>query len=924
MKTTKLLIGAMAVMSFAACQNDALVAEQPSVEGRKQIDVKIVPTEGVDSRMINNNGSFSWETTDKLGAALVDVYGSLNDYKHFGNAQFNYADGQFTTASTMSVGSYVFYYPYDAKNTTTNEGVIVKTLGAQKFDATGEEMMKNNFMVAPVANILGAEAGELALPMTFRSIYGYGNLTLTNNLDNGEEVEIQKIVIKDDVDQFIIGGKLAVAQFEDVTNEEDPHDLGYLYVTLDEETDAAKAFAKADSVYLNKVVEGETVKPNPVAWVYAAESSDYGDVSINCLTGTTGIKLAHGASVSTRVLIPAGIYEKDNWSILVYTNKGLTTIASEKITTTEEEGQEDYIVVRNSRPKTIAAEFTADPVEADVLNVISKEDFIASMAQYKESTTSLPVNVAAGVEVDAEMLAAVPSNVPYVEFYSPVTINASATLRKVAFNGDVTLKGNLTIQPATGVTMFNSNNVTVEGTVKVASNTNANFDVKKGATLNVNAGVVINGRIESNGTLNIGSTSGSAVTATVEAQTGAVTVNSKLNGTLTLGSTDDKAKALTATINNHVSTVATVYANATVTANVEPAETGDVLTIVSNAGTIVNNKSIVVTTNTGKITNAAAANLAVTTNNALIENYGIAEVASNDGADEENIATINQYAGADLLVTENSNKYSEVNTAADSETVVTENEGEVVYVEGARIAVNGGDGNVAYAMEAPTDEDITKLAKAKPYINKLVITAADYTLAKALEIPTSITSIVFEGNATFSEAISTKLTTKIPENKAAGANDYYPINNPIALTFKGDVKFVKGATFIEGAVLTFNGGNTLDGSTITIGKKPTKNTNTANDATKNNGAYGISAPLTLNINNGYMTNKVEFIAHTSDLTINFGVKDETKGIVAGSIWNDMIFSATDTSVTYNEGISTTSTAVNRLWKGTEITTLSYE
>lgn len=916
MKTTKLLIGAMAVMSFAACQNDALVAEQPSVEGRKQIDVKIVPTESVDSRMINNNGSFSWETTDKLGAALVDVFGDLYDCKHFGNAQFNYADGQFTTASTMSVGSYVFYYPYDAKNTTTNEGVIVKTLGAQKFDATGEEMMKNNFMVAPVANILGAEAGELTLPMTFRSIYGYGNLTLTNNLDNGEEVEIQKIVIKNDGDQFIIGGKLAVAQFQDVTVKEDPHDIGYLYVTLDEETDAAKAFAKADSVYLNKVnEEGETVKPRPVAWVYGIESSDFGDVNINCLTGTTGIKLAHGASVSTRVLIPAGEYEKDNWSILVYTNKGLTTIDSDKITTTEEEGQEDMIVVRNSRSKTIAAEFTADPVEADVLNVISKEDFIASMAQYKETTTSLPVNVAAGVEVDAEMLAAVPSNVPYVEFYSPVTINASATLRKVAFYNDVTLKGNLTIQPATGVTMFNGSDVTVEGTVKVASNTNANFDVKKGATLNVNAGVVIIGTIESNGTLNIGSTSGSAVSANVEAYTGAVTVNSKLNGTLTLGSDEDKAKALTATINNYVNSVS-VLDNATVTANVEVVE-NNVLSIVENLGTIVNNKALDVTANNGKITNAADAELTVGTNSALVENYGKATVASNEGTDEENIATINQYAGADLLVTENSNEYSEVNTAADSETVVTTNAGEVVYVEGARIAVNGGNGNVAYAMASPTDEDITKLAKAKPYINKLVITAADYTLAKALEIPTSITNIVFEGNATFSEAISTKLITTIPENKQADANSYYTVNNPIALTFKGDVKFVKGATFVEGAVLTFEGGNTLDGSTITIGKKPTKNTQT--DATKYNGAYGVKAPLTLNINNGYMTNKAEFVAHTSSLNINFGEKNEAKGIAAGSIWNDMIFSSVATP-TYNEGASQTATAVNRLWKGTEIKT----
>ena len=924
MKTTKLLIGAMAVMSFAACQNDALVAEQPSVEGRKQIDVKIVPTESVDSRMINNNGSFSWETTDKLGAALVDVNGVIANGSHFGNAQFNYADGQFTTASTMSVGSYVFYYPYDKKNTTTKAGVIVKTLGAQKFDATGEEMMKNNFMVAPVTNLEGAEAGELTLPMTFRSIYGYGNLTLTNNLDEEGEIEILKIIIENGSDKFAIGGKLNVELVEGGDLDDNtPHNQNNLYVELEEDTDAAAAYAKADSVYLNWInEEGETVKPAPVQWIAAADV-EKGAVSIDCLTGTTGVKVAHGASVSTRVLIPAGEYTKANWTIKVYTSKGVATINSNNITTTEEEGQEDKIVVRNSRTKTIAAELTGGVEDATSVDAISKEDFIASMAQFKGGdVTTLTVNVAAGVEVDAEMLAAVPSVIENLTFGSDVTINATTTLKKVSFASGkaVTLKGNVTIQPASTITMFNGNEVTVEGTVKVASNVVADFIVKKDATLNLNAGVSVT-NVTSNGTLNIGSANGSAVTADVTAETGAVTVNSELNGTLTLGSSADNAKALTATINNHATTVS-VLANATVTANVEPKEDGTVLTIASNVGTIVNNKALEVVDNNGKITNAADAELTVGTNSALVENYGKATVESNEGTDEENIATINQYAGADLLVTGNSNEYSEVNTAADSETVVTENEGEVVYVEGARIAVNGGDGNVAYAMEAPTDEDITKLAKAKPYINKLVITSADYTLAKALEIPTSITSIVFEGNATFSEAISTKLTATIPENKAAGANDYYERINPIALTFKGDVKFVKGATFIEGAVLTFNGGNTLDGSTITVGKKPTKNTNTTGDATKDNGAYGIKAPLTLNIDNGYMTNKVEFVAHTSALTINFGVKNETKGIAAGSIWNDMIFSSV-ANANYTEG-GVTASVENRLWKGTAITTLSYQ
>ena len=928
MKTTKLFIGALAAMSFAACQNEALVAEQPTLEGRKQIDVKIVPTESVDSRMINDNGSFSWETTDQLGAALVDVDGGIANGSHFGNAQFNYADGQFTTASTLSVGSYVFYYPYDKKNTTTREGVIVKTLGAQKFDTTGDEMMKNNFMVAPVTELEGAEAGELTLPMTFRSIYGYGDLTLTNNLDEEGEIEILKVIIENGEEGFVIGGKLDVELVEGGDEaDKTPHNQNNLLVTLDEDTDAGAAYAKADSVYLNWVnEEGKTIKPAPVEWI---DGSTTGAVSIDCLTGTAGVKVAHGASVSTRVLIPAGEYTKTDWTIKVYTSKGVVEIPSENIATTEEEGEEDKIVVRNSRKKTITANITGSVESEEEVNAISKEDFIASMAQYKSGDVEeLTVNVAAGVEVDAEMLAAVPSVIENLIFGSDVTINANTTLKKVSFaeNTEVTLKGNVTIQPASGIEMFKENQrVNVEGTVKVASSVKAAYYVKKDATLNLNAGVNV-GSVTSEGTLNIGSANGSAITANVEAKSGVVNVYSELSGELTLGSSEEKAKALTATINNYVTSVK-VLANATVTANVEPKTTGEILSVKKNDGTIVNNKTITVKENTGKIKNNAEADLNVETNNALVENYGVATVGVNKGVEgtegvDDVIATINQYEGAELVVSSNDGVLTEVNTASNSETTVTENTGYVNYVEGARIAVNSTNGYVAYEMEAPTDEDIVKLAKAKPYINTLVITSADYTLAKTLTIPVSIKNIVFEGNATFSEKIDTELVTTYTENEKAEANEYTEVNNPISLTFYGDVKFVKGATFVEGANLTFNGGNVLDGSEITVGKKPKKNDNTTSDSTKDNGKLGIKAPLTLNINNGYMTNKVEFVAHTSSLNINFGVKNETKGIAAGSIWNDMIFSSV-AEPTYKEGGEETESAENRLWKGTAISKLEY-
>ena len=917
MKTTKLLIGAMAVMSFAACQNDALVAEQPSVESRKQIDVKIVPTEGVDSRMINNNGSFSWETTDKLGAAMVDVakQGKLANGSHFGNAQFNYAEGAFTTSSTLSVGSYVFYYPYDAENTTSRGGVIVKTLGAQKFDTTGDEMMKNNFMVAPVTLIEGAEAGELTLPMTFRSIYGYGDLTLTNNLNEEEDLEIQKIVIEHE--NFVIGGKLQVAQFNATssTDKTNTHDIANLFVTVNEDVDAAKVYAKADSVYLNKVTEdGKTVKPAAVKWVNGTP----GSVSIDCLTGTTGVQLAYGASVSTRVLIPAGSYEKSGLKIYVYTNKGVTEISGEAIETTEEEADETngFVVVRNSRTKTINAEITEYPDPQTEINVISKEDFIASMAQFEDSDDVLSVSVAAGVEVDAEMLAAIPADVPYVTFTSNVTVNASTTLKKVVFatGKTVTLKGNVTIQPVLpeDVEMFNYNNVKVEGTVKVAKSIKANFNVDNNATLNLNAGVNVN-EIISEGTLNIGSASGDVVEldGNLLVNGGVLNAYSELSAaTLILGGNTEEAKAVTATVYKNITSRIYVNKSASLTANVEKIDNANALIIDKNQGTIVNNKSIEVKNNTGKITNAAGAELNVSTKNAgTIDNSGTAKVQLNQGADAKHIATINQVAGTAKVVIENNKANAVVNTWSGSTTTVqTSNAGgEVVYVEGAKLAVNAKDGNVSYEAETMTPENLTAFAEAKQFINKVVFTADYASGDKAFTIPATIKTLVFKGDATFSKAFAS--TTAEAASNATAINKAEA--DAVNLVFNGDVTFTEGASFPEGANITFDGGNTLAGKSISVGR-----------TAASDGKGQINAYLVWNIVNGELTNECPVNATNDTFVVNFLTENEDLGQTAGTIWNDRVIKAT--SVVYRiDGVSATNTneIINALWNGTSITDL---
>ena len=847
MKTTKLLIGALAAMSFAACQNEALVAEQPSkAEGRAQIDVKIVPTQGVDSRMLNNNGTFSWETTDKLGAAMVDpaAEGTIVDDAHFGNALFNYADGEFTTASTLSVGAYLFYYPYDAKNTTSRDGVIVKPLGAQKFDATGEEMMKNNFMVAPIAQLGGAEAGELTLPMTFRSIYGYGKLTLTNKSKNDEfdpqALEIQKIVIENAAGEFVLGGTLTPATIKSAAATKN------LYVDLrDEDADASALFAKADSVYLDKVVDGETIKPVPVQWNTSATT---GAVSIDCLTGTNGIEVAAGESVTTRVLIPAGVYDMDDITITVYTTAGYFTLDADAITTADNAGE---FVVRNSRVKTIAAEITGQAQAlSGTIQVVGKNDFIATMKQFVNAyNESVKVQLVGDKTVDADMLDAIPSKIKDLTFVGDAIIETNKTLKKVKFeDGKVTIKGNVTIA---GEANFNGlSEVVVEsGSLTIAKNVNAkSIEVKKDATLNLNPGVVVaSDFVNFAGTLNVGeaasraATEPAAVTITSTAQiklvSGTVNINAPLtlNNSIVLGENGDDAKALAAVVNYGLNKTMYVRESATV-------ENNTTLSVNTNTGVINNNDDLTITSeNSGEINNAAEAELTVEKNTGVINNSGIATVNTNDGED----AVINQIlATSKLIVNTNSNKATVETTVAGSTTTVNTNSANVVYVEEALLAINAStdDGYVVYEM---SDFNATKIAALKTIITKLVVTAdctlaADKATPTDYSLPTNIKAVAFEGDATFNR----------------------PIVSTAALSFEfyGNVNFAEGAD-LKATVMTFDGGKNLKGSEIK------------------------ASALTWNINNGYMKNYCK-VTVADAWNVIFGAEDEEEGILAGTIWND--------------------------------------
>ena len=713
-----MLFGTLAVLSFAACQNEELVTDDKAtapVLGREQINLTLAPADGT-TRMINDNGVFEWEDGEELGACLVDVstVGTAQDNAHMGNYKFQYSiqNKEFTTASTVSKGVYVFYYPYNEENTTTREGILVKELSArQEWDANGDKMMANNFMVSPVVNLGGYEGNALTLPMTMRSIYNYGLLNIKNSTDDA--FEIQKIIIEttNGSESFKLGTKLAPYTISNGTD-----------LLVDLTTGAGtieEKFKKADALY--------TTKPGLLkSWIdatYNPESTK--SLAIDALTETTGVQVAAGATASTRVLIPAGSYTANDFVIKVYTSAGYQkfTVNDTDITTavngTNVQLANGVKTTFNLDVETVSAPSTLD--------IISENDFIASMKGVGNAVT---VQMGSDVELTTAAVEAIPAGTT-VTFANDVKFSGDMTLKKMVFNGNVALNGGNIVVENT-VTFTSGKNITIDGAnveMKAAGTGNLTTIVKSG-TLTVPNGTFTSYIDTEGGEVNIGSaatTQAAAAPAVTtylrEVKKGTVNVNVPLTVdwvNLTLGEASGNA-------------VATLNVNA-------------------NIAFGTNNSPKINILKTGKVVNKA--NMEVETNGGTIDNYATLTVATNN-------ATINQKGeDAELTCTANASGAT-INTEAYTRTTVDSNSGEVIYVENARIS---SDGTVVY--NAPSTIKATDFSSLSPTITKINF-ANDFTytygtdeIAKAT-LPATVTELEFKGNLTLEQDWALNASTEL-------------------------------------------------------------------------------------------------------------------------------------------------------------------
>lgn len=717
---TKYILGALCLPGiFAACTNeDFLTENENQLAGKETVKMVLSANYGTDgqadTKMVNQNGTFLWDNTDELGATLLAASGNaIYSNNKFVNTltEPQQTGVDFTTNATTVVGNYLFYYPYSTKMTTNLDGVQYSLKEPQVYDPTGEEMMKNNFMIAPKVEVDGSEPGTLTLPITMRSIYGYGllNLAIAQDNPNYTELYVQKVIIeytsnvyKDgyinmanvpavDLTADNLEGLAENEKYEGMSTAEIRKALleaADLELTARELDDAGK-----DKGYAAGTILGLTAQNGSNGFI--------SQVSISCLSdeNPNGIKVTKDGGFSTRVLLPTTGDAGAGVTVTVYTNKGSFEVLDEPSGMRIKPGHTINLanINRTDNGKEVFT-LSGEADEVTAINAISEADFIQSM----KAVSGASVNVSVGnFELTAAAINAIPSGVT-VDFDNEdaITFNGNMTLKKMTFDGPVKLKGgDITVND--DVELIEANTITIDG-----ANVVMNAGGASNLTTTVNSGTLtvtdsFTSNIDVNGgTVNLGKAKATAAINTYLRYVNKGTVN--VNGPINNGGV-----AIIVGSSNGDEATLNVNANVTASAGIT----------VNKGGKVVNNATLTIASNKGTI-NAEAGNLTVTTNEQTqgtgaaaftpVINYngGEASVETNNGIIYNNVKAVD----GTLKITLSNTGLIYVVAASQTDVTATTNTGNIYFTPGAYVNLpstfspeQGETGHLIYTVS----EDMT-------------------------------------------------------------------------------------------------------------------------------------------------------------------------------------------------------------------------
>ena len=735
---TKFILTAMCLpLAFAACTNeDVLVENQNALEGKKVVDFKVSATYGADgaeSRMVNNNGTFLWEGTDVLGAAWNLDGGIYSNNKFVNTLTEASATADFTTQATTVVGDYVFYYPYNTDVTKDlNSGIVYSLPEPQEYDPTGEKMMNNNFMISPNIKVDGNEPGELTLPLTMRSIYAYGqlNLTLPEVLvvdgSNVNSVKIQKIIISY-TSNVAKDGKIALANIPTVNLTAD-------YI----ETLIAGESGNDD---LDEACEGKTEAEVRAILFAAADKA----LTAQSETYTTGevLNLTEGTAVEQVSITcvneenPDGIAlgKNETFSTRVLLPTANSTSVTIEVFTNKGKWVSD--VMNNQK---IKANHTANLAN---LNRVKNGETAFKMYSFTPITDEInAISEADFIASVKNLKAGSTAEVKVGDFVlTPDAVAAIPAEVDITFTSDVTFEGDMTLKNMT------FGNVNLKGgKIELAEGLEADIlDIEE-----------------------------AEVKITAEGEYTTINVN---GGSLEVAAVNEDGEAVTFEVN---------ALNVGDYTEFEPAEA--TLTVTNDLTANVNLYNGTKLINNANITELTINAKAEAVNNGTIEtaeNWGLLYNAGKI-IDLGNIATVEMQEGGVILESSNNGL---IKTVANSEVTTVNDGGEVIYVEGARVAATTAVGSTGYVT---------------------YVAPADFTLADFGTLNDCVTKILFNENVTFA----------VGNSNAFDMNDCHASIK--AFEFKGNftVTGTKSLTLREDSELIFTGVNStvkIQGGLIGVG-----------------------------------------------------------------------------------------------------------
>ena len=211
MRTKHLFLATALVASFAACSNEDLFEAPQNVakDGRPTVsDVKLNFTGDADTRLTFGSTGYAWESTDVIGALLMDKVNTLDANKTWLEKYtltefihtsypftYNTEDKTWGCNAKMLEGNYFFAFPWESYDgeRKVKHSLINQQQNGVKGSVVAESYAKNQFFIGYSQIKAGKNAKDVLNDVEMTSVLGAIQLRIVNT--GTQTYHINKIVL---------------------------------------------------------------------------------------------------------------------------------------------------------------------------------------------------------------------------------------------------------------------------------------------------------------------------------------------------------------------------------------------------------------------------------------------------------------------------------------------------------------------------------------------------------------------------------------------------------------------------------------------------------------------------------------------------------------------------------------------------------